>query len=53
MVEDNGSYAIPGANVMTGPQGKFSDGSTFTFEHAIRMAGKTEMTVYGVHRDLG
>jgi len=37
------TYAVPGANVIAGPQGKFPDGTTFTFDHTLVTAGKTPM----------
>ncbi len=55
VVVDNGPYAVPGANVIAGPQGKFADGSTFTFEHAIKTAGKTAMTddcLYQLYKEV-
>ncbi|MBW1741500.1 MAG: alkaline phosphatase family protein [Deltaproteobacteria bacterium] len=44
VVVDNSPYAIPHANVITGPQGSFPDGTTFTFSHAAVTPGKVPPT---------
>jgi len=41
VVEDNGPYAVPGANVVMGAQGRFADGSNFEFSHPIVDIAKT------------
>ena len=44
VVEDNGPYAVPHANVITGPQGYFPDGTPFTFSHPATTTSKTPPT---------
>ncbi len=41
VIVDNSPYALEGHNVITGPQGRFPDGTTFTFSYAMVTEGET------------
>ncbi|MBU1418434.1 MAG: alkaline phosphatase family protein [Proteobacteria bacterium] len=44
IVTDNSPYAVPNDNVITGPQGSFPDGTTFSFSHDSVTPEKTAPT---------